>query len=207
MFCNKFNIKVPENEILSPHCLRTTLNSNLIREDTPEVKESWIAAYLGWITTSLTRTQSEFYTKLGTEPLWKVANAINILYTEKEMMWKPFIERKRDINIEKIEAEIRAQSQKLKALQIKALLIEITQKISLLGSLGLGGSSARSGFRYFVRATKDFESTEDYFDLVELVGENLGKFNLGLENLNLNLPDKTEEFSQYLKKLEELVRV
>ena len=48
MYCDKFKIRVPEDKKVSAHCLRTTLNTNLLKDENVAVRESWVADYMGW---------------------------------------------------------------------------------------------------------------------------------------------------------------
>ena len=132
MFCNKFKIYVPENKKVSPHCLRTTLNTNLLKDDSPVVvKESWIASYMGWKTQTLSKTQAGSYTHYDIPQYRAVANAINVLYTGQEMLWNTFEEEKRDDSIELIEAQIRKENgERIQKLEVKGLLYKLSNKIA-----------------------------------------------------------------------------
>lgn len=181
-FCQKFNIKPNEKERISPHCLRTSLNTNLLKPDGPAygLKESWIADYMGWKTKTLTATQSTNYTQLGLEAAWEVAAAINKLYTGKEMMWKLLNLTKREYNIETAEAEIRGQKEQLKFLKLKTMILEIHLELASFEGLGRYGHLVRNDFRRFIIKTRDFDSKFTFNDLRDLLisGEEFVRYGL-----------------------------
>ena len=174
MFCDKFQIKVPEGEKVSAHCLRTTLNTNLLKDENVSVKESWIAAYMGWKSKTLTRTQGASYTHYDIPQYRAVANAINILYTGQEMLWNTFKKEQRDDSIELIEAQIRQRNEgRYELLKIRGLMYEAHNIVAALGEMGEAGKLARNTMRYFVLRTNGFEKIEDVNELKAKVREGI----------------------------------
>lgn len=174
MFCDKFKIKVPENEKVSAHCLRTTLNTNLLKDPDVSVKESWIASYMGWKSKTLTRTQGASYTHYDIPQYRAVANAINLLYTGQEMLWNTFVKEQRDDNIDLIEAQIRKRNQgRYELITIRGFLYEAFNIIAALGEMGIPGRNARNTMRHFILRAKGFEKIEDLDELKEKVNGSL----------------------------------
>ena len=188
-FCDKFNINVPEDEVVSPHCLRTTLNSNLLKED---VKESWVAAYMGWKTETLTQVQAKHYTQFGLDTMWKVAESINYLYTGKRMLWSSRELEKRDYNVEAAEAEIRGQKQELKFLTLKMKMLELRLRLTDFARMGGEGPTIRNAFRAFLNATEDFSDMDDFNSIRNLLALNEGSVLSGIETCELNFPQEAE---------------
>lgn len=205
MFCEKFQINIPENEKVSAHCLRTTLNTNLLKDDSVNVKESWIAAYMGWKAKSLTRTQGASYTHYDIPQYRAVANAINILYTGYEMMWNTFKKEQRDDNIELIEAQIRNQVVKQKKiLEIRKLMFEAYDIISGLGKLIGKSNRAKTMLRAFIEGTQGFERIMDWDELKEKVFINGHWLNSAIL-IRFDFPEEYKRLVEIHDKLNELI--
>ena len=130
IFCRNFNISIPDDKDVSPHCLRTSLNTNLLK-NAKDIKESWVAFYMGWLAETLTRTQQTHYTHYGPNEMWQVANSINLIYTGQEMLWRDYLTDKRGNAVEIAEAELLNESEhRLAELQVKGLLFELATKLA-----------------------------------------------------------------------------
>lgn len=192
-FCERFNIKVPDDEIVSPHCLRTTLNTNLLREsEVYKIKESWIAAYLGWTTKTLTKTQATHYTHFSLQTMWEVADGINRLYTGKSILWNSTELVRRDYNVEAAEAEIRGQKQELKFLNLKMKLLEFRLRLADFERVGIEGKAVRNSFRIFLNATDNYNDITDFNGIRDLLMDS--KFSIlgGLKTCEKHFPQEAE---------------
>ena len=201
MFCEKFKIVVPENEKVSAHCLRTSLNTNLLKDEDVSVKESWIAAYMGWKTKTLSRTQAASYTHYDIPQYRAVANAINILYTGQEMLWNTFKKEQRDDSIELIEAQIRKENEgHYKFLKIRGLMYEAFNIISSLGEMGNEGRLARNTMRHFYAKAKGFEKLKTLEELEAVVEESSNYLGFA-KSLKEDFPDEAEKLLEIREKL------
>jgi integrase len=99
-----FDIKMnTEKYRFSPHGLRKSLNTNLLKFTDSNIKESYIRFYCGWsdAINTLTAVQEEHYTGYGVDQLTKIANEIQKIYVsdvinevihpkkETNPSWKP----------------------------------------------------------------------------------------------------------------------
>lgn len=201
IFCRNFNILVPDDEVVSTHCLRTSLNTNLLKYADSEVKESWIAAYMGWLTETLTRTQSRHYTQFGLEQMWEVANAINKIYTGQPMLFAPFEKEQRDISVETIEAEIREQPETLAYLNLKSLFMELHLRIANFSTLGYEGKVVRNAFRHFINRTQGFLDKTTTEELRLLVYDGILGLDNGLSMCERNFPKEAATLKELIEKL------
>ena len=195
VFCKNFNISIPDDEEVSPHCLRTSLNSNLLKYAGQEIKESWVAFYMGWLSETLTKTQGAYYTQYGPKEMWKVANAINLVYTGQEMLWKDYNTEKRETNIKLAEANLLNESKaRLSELEVKGLMFELATK--------LANYNSKTVEERLSKGLIDINKLQNYLKDSETL----------LNNTELNTPAKdeetpvetTEDFAEILDHLEKL---
>lgn len=116
-----------DNEVLTLHGARTSMNTNLLLHTT--LRESLIAAVMGWTSHSLTNTQRKHYTKYGINDLIDVAKQINRLYLNKEFSGFTAQYEQKDSSRKNIKNEIIYRNKKSKWIDmIIASLEELRNK-------------------------------------------------------------------------------
>lgn len=94
-----YEIELDNNQTISLHGFRTSLNTNLLSMKKNNLRESIIASYLGWSSKSLTRVQDQNYTEYGISQAAQVADAINRMYFPyTKMEWNPKNEEKKSLS-------------------------------------------------------------------------------------------------------------
>ena len=120
----QFNIQTKDNEELTLHGFRTSLNSNLINRSA--LRESLIAAYLGWTSKTLTNTQRIHYTHYDIDHLWEVASVINEMYSGTPIRWTPSKEEKDDLELDNIVAGIQKDNSEIVPKRIlRKMIVEL----------------------------------------------------------------------------------
>jgi len=179
----QFKIQTKDNEELTLHGFRTSLNSNLINKSS--LRESLIAAYLGWTSKTLTNTQRIHYTHYDIDHLWEVASVINEMYSDTPIRWTPSKEEKDDLELDNIVAEIEKDNSELVPKRmLKKMIVELDALVAnrknmadvaklndeeleinkfSMGFLREDIDSAKKGKRYSKKKLKELE--DQLFDL------------------------------------------
>lgn len=165
---------------LTIHGFRTSLNSVLI--DNTGLRESLIAHYFGWESTTLQKTQLKHYTQYSDADLRSVANEINKLYSGREMIWQPIIEKKNSLDYQDRRIEI-LSGRKLDGIalwrsQIRNTLLSLKRNIT---------SGEYFGEEYQEEGSNSFEYQYSNLDkTVQIIDGILQKENFEIADCNIN---------------------
>lgn len=189
IFINELNAQFgfTDDELsLTIHGFRGALQSNLL--ENTNLRESLIAYYFGWVSNSLQKTQQKHYTHFSDMDLRNVANEINKLYSGKEMIWQPTIEKKTSLNYQERRLEILGKLSGLNLWRsnIRKAIVELKDKIT---------SGKYFGEEYLEEGASSFEYQYSNFNnTIKIIDKILQLKNFEISDYNINELINDNEF-------------